>query len=799
MKISLSWLKDFVTLGENDPAVLADRITRSVGEVDELVVQDQFLKHVVVGKIMTLGKHPGADRLSVCDVQTDDGVKHVVCGGSNLRQGMKVAFAHVGATVKWHGEETMTLASTKIRGEKSDGMICAQEELGLSGMHTSGGEHPIVDLGDDDAGVGRPLSEFVGRNDVVFHIDNHAITHRPDLFSHIGVARELVALDMATWKKQKSKAPSFGKKHPSFKMINDIPELIPRFVACMLEWDAPGETPDWMKQRLEATGFRPVSLPVDITNYVMMETGMPLHCFDADDFKGDVHMRTTKEGESIKTLDDVERILPEGAIVLSDDAGIFDLLGIMGGLRSSTKPTTKRAYIHAAIADPSSIRKTIIATGHRTDAATVYEKGIPHVSVEKGLARALELFLELVPGCTITSTLESFGDNGKKEPISVTSEHIDSVLGAAISATDIKELLEKLGCDVSSKKSATSVTFTVTPPLDRNDLVIAENIVEEVGRIYGYDRIDATMPTADITPPKRDTRLKKVREGFRGMTYVEILPLSLTSPELLRKTNLDPSNAVSIENPLGEELSVLQTSTLTALLEHASRNIRLVDTNLRTFNAGDVFHRKNDSVEEHAELTALVCDARTEKSEKALLDDPFLLVKDEMAAAFDRAGYALTVKPAKSAPAYAHPGRSADLYVGEKNVGLICEVHPSVRNRFELQGRAAAATVNLATLFAIEPTVKIPKAIAEFPAVSYDDTVTMSHAKAVGDMLRELRGGHELLENIEVVDLYKGKQHKDDDYNLTLRFTYRAADRTLTEKEAQDAHAKILEGLKAKV
>ena len=454
MKISLNWLQDFVTLTVVDPEEIGKRVTAGVAEVDEVEILGGLLDHCCVGKVLSVKKHPQADRLSLCEVETDKGKKMVVCGGTNLREGMRVAFAHVGARVR-HGDEIVELQQVKIRGVNSEGMICAADELDLETKyppHASEGLKPIVDLGDSDEGVGESLKEYLGMDDVILHIDNHAITHRADLFSHIGFAREFVALGLAKWKGKKGDKSGKGDrgelKFPKtplpLKCIVDCKDLVPRYSACFLEIDGLGETPLWMRKRLEATGWRCVSLPVDITNYVAMEVGMPLHCFDADDIRGTVHFRKAKQGETITTLDGIERELPEGALVLSDDEGIFDLLGIMGGLRSSTKSSTKKVYLHAAIVDPVSIRKAVLATGHRTDASTVYEKGVPREAASRGLLRAIELFTELVPGCNIASKLEEWGDEGKGKPIELSLDRVASMLGVEVPEKKIVKILEDL-------------------------------------------------------------------------------------------------------------------------------------------------------------------------------------------------------------------------------------------------------------------------------------------------------------------------------------------------------------------
>ncbi|MDD5469484.1 MAG: phenylalanine--tRNA ligase subunit beta [Candidatus Peribacteraceae bacterium] len=779
MKISLNWLADFVDWIEKDPEEIARQITACTAEVDAVHQQGALLDHCCAGKVLTVSKHPNADKLSLCDVETDKGKKRVVCGGTNLREGMCVAFAHIGARVRWHGTEMMTLEKTKIRGEESEGMICAAEELGLEVQFPDATGHQIIDLGDRAKGVGEPLRKYLGLSDTVLDIDNHAITQRPDLFSHVGFARECVAMGLAKWKKEpSSKIPAFAKEASPFKIKNDAGDLIPRYCACTLSISGMGETPDWMKARLEATGWRSLNLPVDITNYVTMELGMPLHSFDCGDLKGDVHMRTAKKGEKVRTLDDTERVLPEGAIVLSDDAGIFDLLGIMGGLRSSTKETTRTVLLHSAIVDPVSIRNTIIATGHRTDAATIYEKGIPPVRAEEGFYRALQLFLELVPGARITSKLESWGKNGTAPSIPLRMDHLARKLGTDIPKKRVQQILTDLGCSVSTKKDALSVR----PPLWRiGDLKGEHDLVEEVGRIYGYDAITPVIPTAEITPPNRDQRVHTIRDILKESGGIEITTLSFTGPALLRRCRMEMADCVEVENALGEEYSLMQPSTLPALLSHAGENLRHVTETLKTFTVRHVFRSRD----EWTELGFLV----TSRRAMGMKADPFLVARADLALACAEAGYAISLMPSEKLSLFAHPGRSADVLVNGAHVGVLFEVHPAVCAEFDLPHRSAAALLDVRTLLSIKPTSRTSRPVPEFPAVVYDVTFPMAFSRVAQELLTKARSASPLLEGIEVADLYSEGGQK---YNLTVRCTYRSGERTLTEEEVKREHEKVL-------
>lgn len=805
MKISLNWLQDFVTLIERDPQKIARRVTEGVAEVDDLEVQGAYLDGTCVGRIAELKRHPGADRLSLCKVETDRGVKQVVCGATNLRLGMRVALAHVGTRVRGRDGETVTLTKAKIRGEESEGMICAAEELELAERfppRPEEGERPIVDLGDGAEGVGTGLREYLGLDDIVLHIDNHAITHRPDLFSQYGFAREFVALGLATWKKRAAKKIAFGSAPPPFKMIVDDPKAVPYYSACLVEIDGIGETPEWMKRRLAATGWRSINLPIDITNYVLMETGMPHHGFDAGDFRGDVHIRRAKKGEEIVTLDNEKRALPEGAIIMSDDDGIFDLFGIMGGLRSSTKATTRKIFLQAGIPDPVSIRKTVIQMGHRTDAATVYEKGVPREASLRGLTRAVELFLELVPGARVASKIVSWGEIEKPPALALDLSVVSRKLGTEVSAGQAEKILTDLEFDVKAGKK-TGAALTVTPPLHRvGDIRGIHDLTEEIGRVIGYNDIEARMPEASIAPPPRDPRLHRLRGALQEERFFELLPVSLIGASVLERSLMDPSAAVRLQNPIGEETALLQTSTFPSLLEHAQRNILHADEHLRTFHWGHVFSGKEP---EREEMSLLLADMHGGTQD--LGHDPFLLLKRHLSAAARSIGFVLDVAPAGSAPPYAHPGRFGDILLRpldedadapsapSEKIGLLFEVHPDVRAAFDLPRRAAAAIIDLSRLLSPPARVQIARSVPLFPAVTYDVTLTLSQKEQSGDLLRRLREGSELLESVRVTNVYSGKEASTDQYQLTLRCTYRAPDRTLTEDEAKKEHETLLRGI----
>lgn len=792
MKLSLQWLSDFVAFREFDAHKIAERLTLGTAEVEQIEQQGSLLAHCVVGKVLTVEKHPNADSLLLCDVKTEQGIKRIVCGGTNLEKDMLVAFAHVGAKVRWHGEAVQELKVTKIRGEKSEGMICAAEELDLQSLlppKPEDGERPIVNLGrllkEGEKSVGQPLQKVLERTDTIFHINNTAITNRPDLFSHVGFARECVVLGLGTWKKKPEWIlPKFPSQKSTIRIHADAPELATRYLGCMLKVTGLGVTPDWMRMRLEAVGLRSLNLAVDITNYVAQEVGVPLHSFDADDIQGEVHMRLSRKGEIITTLDRVERKLPEGALILSDDKGVFDLLGIMGGLRSSTKESTKNIFLHAASLNPAVIRRTVLATGHRTDASTVYEKGVPPVVTSQGFARALGLFLELLPGAEVASELESFGSDGTPKIITLSPKKVSAHLGQETSEEEISSPLETLGFIVKRGKGE---ELEVSTPLHRlGDIHESADLIEEVARIAGLEGYSPELPLASITLPVRDHRLTLLRKTLKELGCTELVQLTFVGENLLKQVGVPVKDLAAVQNPLGEDVKYIRPSLLPRLLEAANLNREHAEATLQLFEIGHVVLNG----QEETELTLLI----VEKEKKGLTKEPFLHAKALLRELAHALGVALQFPREKTSDPKKHPARNAEILYEKKHTGELFELHPVISKHFGFPARAAVATLSPDVLLQKKAQEKVYHAVPSFPSIVYDTTISVDDAVEVESLLKKTSGMHPLLLDIRLVDLFqKGTKER----KLTFRCTYNAPDRTLREDEVKPVHERVEQTLKS--
>ena len=447
----------------------------------------------------------------------------------------------------------------------------------------------------------------------------------------------------------------------------------------------------------------------------------------------------------------------------------------MGGLRSSTKESTKRIYLHSASLDSVSIRKTILATGHRTDAATIYEKGVPHIVTEQGFYRALELFLELVPGAKLVSKIESHGDNGKPVAIELPLEKVSRRLGREIKEKEAVNALKGLDFDVESKESV----LTVTAPLHRlNDIKQPADLIEEIARVIGFADFEEEIPVADITTPARDHRLNVMRDVLKETGFYETVQFAFAGTELLNKAGNTSKKLREIENPLGEDIKYMRPSLTPRLLDYASENIRLVDEELKIFEVGHVFEG-SDEYQSFALLASCIGGD--------VKQTPVLKLKSSIKEMCEAVGFSAEFKRDKKPESSSHPGRALRVLISGKDVGMLAEVHPSISKAFNLPIRTAACEINLEKVLS-EPSIeRIYQELSEFPSITYDLTVEADGKFEVASLISSAEKSHEFLQDVSLVDLFE----KDGKRQLTFRCTYNAGDRTLTEEEVKPIHEKV--------
>ncbi len=790
MKVSLRWLRDYVDV-EIEPRELADRLTMAGLEVESIEPFRPSFEGVVTAKILSVKPHPQSEKLHLCEVTTGDAVLPIVCGAPNVRAGQVVPLARVGAVIPGG----FAVKSSRIRGELSEGMLCSEDELGI------GEDNKGILVLPDDVPLGRDLVEVLGLGDTVFDIG--VTPNRSDCLSIIGVAREIAALTGGRLRYPQIRLSESSEDIRGATSVQILdPELCPRYSARMIRNVRIQPSPRWMRLRLEAVGLRSINNVVDITNFVMMELGQPLHAFDFRFLEeGRIVVRRSREGEPFVSLDGKTRHLNAETLMICDGVKPVAIAGIMGGENSEVKDDTETVLLESAYFNPTTIRRGAKWLGMSTDAAFRFERGIDPEGVIRALNRAAQLMAELAGGTVLKGYIDEYPrkiETARNIPLR--KERIKEVLGIQLTPTEIRRILRGLEMTVEKGRGG---YFEVTPPTFRVDLLREIDLIEEIARIRGYDAIPATLPPipARTQPPdERRSFEDRLRTALTGFGYREVINYSFTSPASADVLGLpgddDRRNFVRIANPLTEEQSVMRTTLLYGLLETARRNVRAGCHDLKIFELGKVFiHRQEGELPlEEERIGGLVTGARY---------DRLWHFKDLEADFYDLKGCveslleALKIqdvqfKPRTDLP-YLHPGRACGVEVRGRDAGCLGEIHPDVLGRLDLPRRVIVFDLSLDALLIAFSRKVLYREFSRFPAITRDVALLIRRdveARRVLEILREDR--EELLENVDIFDVYTGKGIPEDMKSLGLRMTYRSAVRTLTDEEINPIHSRIV-------
>jgi phenylalanyl-tRNA synthetase beta chain len=785
MKISLNWLRDFIDLKEKDAKKIKEIITANSAEIETMESMGELLKHIVLAKVEKLEQHPDADKLKLATVNDGKSKITVVCGGSNLKEDMQIAFASEGTTVQLGGKggEMVKLKKVKIRGVESRGMICASTEIGLGEMFPITQEKEIVDLSHIDAPLGTSLDKALGLDDTVIDIDNHAITNRWDLFSHTGFAREFVANGLGKWKKREEFKIPKNDNPPPIEYVAKDPETGTRYSAVYITNVTVKASPQWLQKRLSAAGVRPISNLVDITNYVMKEMGTPLHAFDMDQIKGRTWTeRLSKKGETVVTLDQQRHELDEGVIVFEDGEEIFDLCGIMGGYNSGINAKTNKIWLHAPVYNHKRVRIASRKLGHISDASIVFEKGIDEAASIKGLARAVELILECCPEAQVASrVLDVKRFKEEKRVLTLRQSQIERLVGVNIPQKEVSRILTDLGFEVETKKD----TYHVTVPSWRlKDVAIEADLIEEVARIYGYDNIPTTAPQTENTPPAMNphrTYERQLKNQLVGLGFDEIYTFAFLGPELLGKCGMAAdAKTIELTNPISTDMSLMRQSLLPRTLETVEANLRY-HSNFRLFELTHIYERAAAVAHQ---APALIC---------TTVGEDFR----DLQGVIEHLGFHIQPVTGKT-DSRAHPGRNANIVTRGKNVGFLYEVHPKILKKIDIKARVVVAEVKVQAIhdMNIEHHKKY-QVLPTYPSIVLDVSIAIprkdmaeKYNKAIG------KTDKTLITSVDLVDEYTGEKIDANQRALTYSITYRAEDRTLTDAEVDGIHKKVIESLK---
>lgn len=796
MKISLNWLKNFVDIPNSvTPEGLGELLTLHTAEVEGVTNLANEYDNMIVGEILKKDRHPNADKLAVCqvDIGRPEPVQ-IVCGGQNLAENMLVAVAIPGAYVRWHGEgDPIKLEEVKIRGENSFGMICAGEEIGLETDNPTGTtEVRIKDLSYLKCKQGTPLAEAINKNDAIFDVDNKSLTHRPDLWGHYGLAREVSCLVQKPLKpinpflKFKG-AP--GSEKLTIKI--ESPSGCPRFSGCIITNLKTKESPNWIKSHLESAGVRPINNIVDVTNYIMLELGEPMHSYDRGFIKKDtLIVRFAKKGETLETIDHKNRELSEEDLLICDGENKpVALAGVMGGVNSEINNETTEIILEAANFHASTIRRTSTRHGLRSDSSQRFEKGLDPALTEMAIKRAIVLLQETCPDLIIASPIVTVGDF--KEPkieMTINPVTINAKIGVTV---DVKEMIRILtALEFGVTEIGKKLKIRIPSHRATGDVDIEEDITEEIARIYGYNRIAAEMPKLPINLPiENETRaLKHVTRNIlsAGLGFTEVMNYSFYNEEIFKKLGLEEMRHIKVLNPLSSDQTHMRLSLVPGLLKSITQNQKNFKE-MKLFELGHTYQEIGEFMP--LEEKRLIGAIATQDKKEVFYDikGVFLSFQKSFRASN------VSLRDCTTPPPYAHPKKCLEIMMRGVNIGYVFSLHPAVAKVHNLEHQVGIFELNFGKLTSYGRESSTFEPLPRYPSITFDISFLIDRKTLVADIEKQIRKGdpHHLIYAVNLFDIYEGKNIPEDKKSLAFSIELRHLERTLTDQEFQDTQKAI--------
>ncbi len=793
MLVPVNWLKDYVDIKDIPVNELEEKMIMSGSNTETVTKVAKDVEGVVIGKIIEIKKHPNADKLVVTkvDVGQDETIQ-IVTGADNINEGDIVPVALHGAKLPGG----LKIKKGKLRGEVSNGMLCSAEELGFAESVVPKESKNGIFILNGNYTLGEDIHSALGLDDYV--IEFEITPNRPDCLSMIGMARETAA--------------TFDLKlnYPDIKIKNEVdniknyasvevkdPDLCRRYAVKVIKDVTIKQSPMWLQLKLMKAGVRPINNIVDITNYVMLEYGQPLHAFDLDKLnKNQIIVRRAKEGEKIVTLDGVERTLKGENLVIADASRPVALAGIMGGEDTEVTEETKTILLESANFNKTNIRSSSRGIGLRSEASSRFEKGVDPNIAKLALDRTCQLIEELEAGIIVEGTIDIYDNKLEKHEIVARPKRVNYLIGIDLKTDEIVNILERLELKVDLE----SDKLKISVPTFRQDLQAEIDIVEEVARIYGYNIIGSTLPKGANWGARTNAQEIEyyTKNVLNSLGLNEISTYSFVSPKSVDMINIPEESFlkrfVKLINPLGEEYSVMRTTLIPNMLEVLARNYKKKVKNAHAFEIGKIFIPKDIPV------TNLPIEKKMLTIGMYGEDIDFFSIKGIVCNLFERLGIEkYDFEPEKNHLTF-HPGRCATIGFGNHILGTIGEVHPDVLERYGIDGRAYIADIDFNILLQITSLEKTYRQLPKYPAISRDIAIVVKeevYAKKIRDIIRE--NGGKLLENLELFDVYKGKQIPDGYKSMAYGLRFRAEDRTLTDEEVNKIYDKILDELKKQV
>ncbi len=797
MNVTYNWLNEFVDF-DATPDELAALLTMLGLEVESMEKLGSGLDDVVVALVEEKRQHPNADKLSLCRVNNGKEVLDVVCGAQNFKQGDTVALAQIGAVLP--GD--FKIKRSKIRGEESCGMLCSDKELGLS--EESAG---IIVLPPDIAPLGTPVFTALGLKDTLFEIG--LTPNRSDCLSVIGIARDIAAKLGLKVVPQQSPLIE-GSEHTDSVIGVTIknPDLCPRYAARYISGCTIAPSPAWLVKRLNAIGIRTINNVVDVTNLIMMELGQPLHAFDCSRISGKrIVVRAAEEGEPFTTLDNQQRILTADDLVICDAERPVALAGIMGGLNSEIENTTTSILLESAFFKPSAIRKTAKRLGLHTESSHRFERGIDIDNVVQALDRAASLIVELAGGVLTRGALDVYPGKRERAAITFRPEKANDLIGITLEREAIIDILTRLDCIVSPGDDA---SVKVIPPHYRIDIEREIDLIEEIARLNGYDKIPATMPIARVVsdrPTRHQEIEKQVRDLLVNNGMTEIINFSFTAPEAAGKLLLnddDPRRcAIKLANPLVDEQSVMRTTLLPGLLETTAKNMNFRSLELKLFEMRRIYlPGEGDSMpREPLCVVGAITGSRDGDGwsrPHELVD--FFDVKGVVEAVLDFLEIGGISWVTENPEPYYYPGKSCRIFAGRECIGSAGELHPTVQKNFEIEKPVYCFELDFEKLVKLSRTKKTITAPSRFPDSTRDIAMLIPEKLATVKIVECIRAEKSKeIEHVQIFDVYRGKGVPEGHKSIAVRIRYRSFERTLAEEEISTLHNKIITNLTDKL
>lgn len=786
MKLPMSWLSDYTDIEGISPKEYADKLTMTGSKVEGVEYLGAELDKVVAGKVLSCEMHPDSDHLHVCMVDVGEGEPlQIVCGAPNVAEGQMVPVALNGAVLPGG----VKIKKGKLRGVVSNGMICSHEEMGISeSLLGYEPEYGILVL-PDDVKPGTDVKDLYGLNENV--VEFEITSNRPDCFSIIGLARET-----AVSFKKSFKIPEVTF-HETLDKITDKLSIdvqdkdkCLRYTSRMIKNVKIGPSPKWMRERLEACGIRSINNMVDITNYVLLEYGQPMHAFDLRHLEGGkIIVRRANDGEMIKTLDEQDRKLTSDDLVICDAVKPVAIAGVMGGFNSEIKPDTTEVAFESATFDAASVRLTAQRVGLRTEASSRYEKGLDYNNTVPAIERACQLVEELGCGEVVGGAIDVIGNVKDAQPIMFRPEKINAFLGTDISTDEMVEILTSLEVKIDMEN------MMLTPPSFRPDLVAEADIAEEIARFHGYDIIPTTLLSGEsvIGMKNKEQNVEdKINEVLTAQGMSEIYTYTFVSPSIFDKLNIPAEtplrNTVKITNPLGEDTSVMRTTTIASMMEVLARNYNYRTTSAKMFETAKIFiPTEAGKLPEEPVIITLGMYGE---------NDDFFTIKGVCEVLFEQLHIdGVSYIAVTDNPTY-HPGRCAEIKVGNKILGTIGEIHPSVSRKFGIDTECYVGELNLENILAtMNDDVKYHH-LPKYPAVTRDFSILLDKITPVAEIEAVIRkAAGKLLDKLELSDVYEGHQIPEGKKSVMYKAAFRADDRSLTGEEADNLHDKIVKKL----